>query len=297
MILLIKTSVLGLMALIFLPSCFNFMDLKSKTIDTALLDEPFEYTFVMKHGWSDFLDNSDVTQLKEGDLPQGMVVSANRTLEGTPTQVGSYDFKVIAYDVDRFNADSGFYSLSDSEWFFFFVTEVSTNENCPLPNIHRISEIYICLGKVSLESLGDGDSFSLDVNFYVNLDESGLYNIDTLDFTIVFDEERFLLDEDLLNSSRLREAATFTDPELSFDTTVPGELGVVITAMDEPFLRAGRLLDLSFTAIVDLDEENYDFNLVIEEISASDIDEEADLPEDISLDGSLTLTDVTISDT
>lgn len=288
----LKIFLFALMALAFLPSCFNRMDLKSKTLNTALLDEYYEYFFVIQHGWSDFWDNSHSTQFMEGSLPMGVGIASNGALFGTPTNLGEFDFRVVVYDIDRYFDDIGYYSYSDAEWFFLFVTESSTNENCPLPNNQSFSEIYICLGEVSVENLSEGESFTLDVNFYVNLNESSSYNIDTLSFFIAYDEESFTLDADTLNSSRLREAATLADAEVSFDASIPGELGVVLTAVGQPFLRSGRILDLPFNASVDLNQETYDFNLTIDEISAVDIEEDTELPEVIALEGKLTLTDL-----
>lgn len=256
--------------------------MKGDVLPIALLNEDYVYNFEVHEGWADFWDSSTSTELYGGNLPSGVGISSNGLLFGTPRELGAFDFRVLVQDNDFLEDDS----WPDAEWFTFFVTEASTNEDCPRPNDETTTEIYLCLGDIEAGTVVMGDEFNLDVNYFVNLDSAGDYDIITLSFTIVYDPAAFGIDSDSLTSSLLREAVR-ADATVAFDSSTAGQLGIVISNSARPFTRAGRILDIPFSALLDLDQEEYPFTLTINAITPEQ--EETTLPETLAIDGSLTV--------
>ncbi|MBI4411230.1 MAG: hypothetical protein HY541_01950 [Deltaproteobacteria bacterium] len=277
-----KKLLLGTL-LVFLSACFSRIDLKGHTLPTALLNEYYTYSFELHAGWADFWDSSMSTQWYGGVLPSGIGIASNGLLFGTPQEPGDFEFRVLAQDDDFFDDES----WSDAEWFTLFVTEPSTNEDCPQPDDETTEGIYLCLGDVGEESLNTGDSFSLDGGYFVNLDNGGRYDILTLSFTITYDSASFAVDAETLTSSLLREAASRAHASVSYNTETAGQLGVTITTTDKPFIRAGRIIDIPFTALLDLNQEEYSFTLTIDAVTPQH--DETELPEIIAVDGTLTI--------
>ena len=263
--------------------CFSKLDLTTETLDTALVNQPYDYHFSVDPGWDDWWDDSFVVRVYEGSLPAGMGVTADGELVGTPLELGDFDFRILVYDQDLFFENE---SWSDDEWFTLYVTEASTNSDCPSPDNEEVTEVALCLGSIETGELSAGDSVTLDVNFFVNADEAEHYDIRTLSFSVAYDPSLFAIDPASLNSTILREAATRSKATATYDTTVEGLLGVTLTEADKPFWRAGRLFDLPFTAAADLPAAGYPFTLTIVEISG-DRDPSALL----AIDGSLTITE------
>lgn len=277
-----KKPVLAVFFLL-LTACFSRVDLKSNRLPTALLNEYYAYSFELHAGWADFWDSSMSTELYGGELPSGIGIASNGLLFGTPQETGDFEFRVLASDNDFFDEES----WPDAEWFTLFVTEPGTNEDCPRPDDETTREIYLCLGDAGEESVSTGDSFDLDVNYFVNLDDAGDYDIFTLSFLIAYDSASFSVDSAALTSTLLREAATRTDASVSYDTATAGQLGVTLAADSKPFIRAGRMIDIPFTALLDLDRAEYSFTLTVNAVTPEDSD--TTLPEVIAVDGSLTV--------
>jgi len=269
----------------------NACVLGSATIDqdsmpVALLDELYDEYFDIDSNWNDFFNYDHVFYMTDGNLPAGLEVVESGRLIGIPYELGSFDFEVTVYGVDY----DGYTDYLDSAWFTVFVTEPSTNTNCPSPDSETITEVYVCLGDIEEEQVEEGDDLSLDLNYYVRLHSGKTYSIQKMDFTLTYDATNFSVDDETLNSSMLREAATLYDATISVDSSVAGQLQVSIQSGSvKGFRRAGRLMDIPFTALADLSQSNYDFTLEVTEVLP--LRETISLPEIIGLDGSLSVED------
>jgi hypothetical protein len=263
-------------------------NLFEETLNVALIDEVYTYELeVDESGW-DWLDWSNETFLfavTEGSLPSGVVLATSGTLSGTPTEVGNFEFRIAAYEVDQGWGDDDV--SSDREWFTLFVTEASTNEDCPLPTTRDTIENYLCLGDIEAETLTADESFDLDINYYTNVDEAEGYNIKTISFAITYDTDYFVLDEDELTSQILREAATRSEATISFDNSVAGTLIITLLGTSKSFHKPGRLIDLPFYAIQDVPAGEYAFGLTITALISDNDDQ--DLPDSFEVDGSITV--------
>lgn len=255
-----------------------------EALPIGLLNESYSYTFSFDDGDDWFSWDEDlVLDVVRGDLPDGVGLTADGELLGTPTEVGNFEFKVALYAIDE-----GFWDDdvdSDSEWFTLFVTEPSSNDSCPTPNNESLAETYICLGEVTAETMAADDAFTLDVEYFVNYASAPDYDIDAITFTVTYDAASFAPDEDALNSEILREAATRHGATVSIDTNTTGTLTLTITATEQNFHAAGRLADLPFHAIANLAAGTYDFAVAF----SLDSGDDAELPSNINVNGSVTV--------
>lgn len=256
-----------------------------EALPIGLLNESYSYTFRFDDGDDWFSWDEDlVLDVVRGDLPDGVGLTADGELIGTPTEVGNFEFKVALYSIDE-----GFWDDddvdSDSEWFTLFVTEPSTNDACPSPNNESVAETYICLGTVTAATMATGEAFTLDVEYFINYASAPDYDIDAITFTVTYDAASFAPDEDALNSEILREAATRHGATVSIDTNTAGTLTLTITATEQNFHAAGRLADLPFHAIADLAASTYDFAVAF----SLDSGDDAELPSNINVNGSVTV--------
>jgi hypothetical protein len=92
---------------------------------------------------------------------------------------------------------------------------------------------------------------------------------------------------DSLNSQILRETATRATASVTFDSSVAGELAVVVTAGDKDFHKSGRFIDIPFAALMNIEAGVYDFPITIDEITSGDSD--VTLPTNIGINGDLTV--------
>jgi len=278
-----RTKIFLLVLLLTQIACYSRLDIQHATLNTGLLEEYYEYDFEVDTGWDDIWDDSMSVQLVEGDLPDGMGISAEGLLFGDPQEVGDFEFRVAIYDIDE-GADSE--SWSDSEWFTLFITEPSTNEECPSPDDEESNEFYVCTGSIEEELVETDDEINLDVNLFVNRDNIGDFDITAFAFTITYDSTYLSLNEDDLNSGLLREAATRNEASVDFDSSTPGVLVVTIASAEDDFVRAGRILDIPFQVLSDVPDGTYAFDVTIDSVTGK---EGATLPEAIAIDGELTV--------
>ncbi len=272
-----------ILILLVITGCYGRFDLKSKTLPTAVKGSNYQYEFVIDEEGLSFLDDYYAV-LQDGNLPDGMGITYDGYLIGSPEETGSFHFRVQIGDVADSEEENE--SFADSEWYTLFVTEASTNSNCPQPDEENVSEIYVCLGAVEESGLAAGDSFILDLNLYINPDKLKSYALKKLVISIAYDPAQFSVDNDTLNSSVLREAATHTSTGIDFDSTTSGVLKVTLTS-EKFFSRSGRYADLPFVLATDLADGDYNFSLSIESLSSSK--DNVDLPDLIDEDGLLTL--------
>lgn len=264
-------------------ACFSRLNIQQATLNTALLDDYYEYDFEVDAAWSDPWDNSTSVQLIQGNLPRGMGISSDGLLFGTPQIVGDFEFRVGIYDIGTGSENN---SWSDTEWFTLFVTEPSTNEECPSPDDEDVNEFYVCAGTLSESNVVVGDEIELDVNIFINRDDAGDFDFESFSFQINYDSRFLALDEDDLNSGLLREAATRNNASVTFDNTTEGVLLVELEADKGHFVRGGRLMNLPFHVIVDMPEDTYEFSVTINELIGS---KNATLPETVAIGGTLIL--------
>lgn len=231
--------------------------------------------------------NSDyIFTLEAGDLPEGLYLYSDGEISGEPTTPGLYSFAVQLYSIDEgYDEDS---VSSDIETFDIFVTEASTNINCPSPDDDTTIETYICAGSGYLDTLAFGESFDLDINLFVDFENASEYNINRISFSIAYDDSLFELNEEELNSQLLREASESVDATVRFNTDTAGVLKVTLETDDENSLHySGRLLNIPFYATNDIPAGSYDFATTITQVISHDDD--VDLPENIGLDGTVTV--------
>lgn len=254
------------------------------TLSVALVNESYTENLIYEDSWYSINDDVLLT-LSHGALPPGILLSAYGTIAGTPTSVGNYEFRVTAYSIynDFFDDDD---SVSeDSEWFTLFVTEPSSNPDCPSPNEETLEETYFCLGEIESDGLTEGEDFILDVNYYVNLRKAEDYNIHTIDLSILYDPNLFTIDSNKINSTMLREAATRAGATISFDTSIPGELRLSLHGNNKSFHKPGRLLDIPLTARSTIGSGEYDFQIVVNDLVPEDSD--SSLPALTEIDGKI----------
>lgn len=296
--------ILALTSILFLFSACG-VNLQDTNLTTALLDEYYQDSFYYNDSsWEmdDWWDEDEILYSQtRGSLPPGVVISANGQIVGTPTAVGNYEFRVTVYSIDEYDTSDFFFDSfdddyyyddgvdADSQWFTLFVTERSTNNSCPAPNDESTIETYVCLGSIEADTLAQDETFTLDVSYFINFDNSFDYDIERVAFTIYYDADLFAPVEDNLNSQILREAATRATASIAFDNTVLGELGVVVTAGDKDFHKPGCFIDIPFAALTNIDAGVYDFPIEIDEITSGD--NEVLLPANVGINGDLTVTE------
>lgn len=265
-------------------------------LDVALLNEDYAYQLeAVDDSWEIF-DNNELVFLSDSSgLPAGMYVSSDGIVFGTPAELGAYEFDVTVYAIDDFDWyewdewDSGYDDgvTEDSETLTLLVTEASTNSNCPSPGNRDVNEIYVCLGSLATDTLLTDEIFDLDINYFINIDDAETLNVISVGFSITYDSGFFALDDNMLNSQILREAATYADAIVTFDNTTSGILYVQLDSPSEYFDKPGRILDLPFYALQDLPLGSSTFTVSIEQIS-SETEILLETPW-LGIDGSLTL--------
>lgn len=257
-----KIIFLSLVAILFNACSTN---IKSEALPVGVLDESYSYTFDLENGglWS----NGDLlTSLVDGQLPSGVVISANGQLTGIPNEVGNFEFKVRVYELTRSYDEDDI--SSDSEWFTLFVTENSTNANCPEVN-STTGGLYICGGALNLTNVLAADTFDLDINFFISYADPEGIKPKSLTFLVEFDSTLFALDDQALNATILREAATRKDgTTATFNTNTAGQLLVTITA-ENSFEAPGRFMNLPFRAQTDIPVGDYEFAITLQTVTDS----------------------------
>lgn len=258
-------------------------NLHEATLSIALLNTPYTYSLSAEDERWDPWDNSDIVFTQtSGRLPSGVNIGANGVISGIPTELGNFEFRItaLAIDDDFWSRDS---VTKDSEWYTLFVTEPSTNNACPAPNDEFTSGIFLCAGSLNLENAATGDQFVLDINYFVNKAKADNYDVTHLSFTITYDPSLFEPDPNHLTSLNLREAATRAGSIVSFDANADGILSITIDGLDKTFHKSGRLLDITFNVLQDLEEDEFDFLLDIQDLSSTH--HNANWPTPSSVDG------------
>jgi hypothetical protein len=280
------SHILCLLGFASLGASCTMTNLHTRPLKTAVVDHTYNDSFfVENNSWGNW-GLSTVLTVTGGALPNGIILSSNGQLSGTPTQVGDYGFRVTSYtfDNDYFSDDDVY---EDSEWFGLFVTEASTNSLCPDPSDVTVTEIFVCLGDIETETWAANEDVTLDVNYFVDFDNGNDYDIFTLDFSIFYDDTLFAPDANKLNSQILREAATRTDATVSFTQVSSDELRVVIQATSKNLHKAGRILDLPFQALANIPAGEYGFTVVWNGVTSH---ANGSLPSLAEVDGVITVT-------
>lgn len=211
------------------------------TMPVALIDTRYSYDVNVEREWTD--DQSYTIEKTEGTFPTGILINDEGLIYGTPTQTGEFPFELTLYE----GTDS--VEFGDSEDFLLFVTEASTNDQCPLPNREDLTEVYLCVGAPTIapdETL----NFTLDLTLYLDPERAARFELHTLEIVLTYDPAVLEPDTDLFTSQVLREAATAASATFTYTNDTPGTLRITLeTDTDEIFEWPGRLLDLPFHII------------------------------------------------
>lgn len=278
--------------ILFTTACMP--EIKVEALPIGILEESYTYTFGVDDNdwdWGNWWDNeSMLLGVVQGELPDGIGLSSNGELFGTPTEVGNFQFKVGAYEVSGGNIwDSNSDDVDyDSEWFTLFVTEKSTNESCPNPGSSSVNDIYLCAGIIEEETIEEGDELILDINFFVNYDDGISYDITVIDFTITYDAAAFAIGDDATSGDFLREAATRQDATVDIDTSVAGQIRIILEAQTDQFHAGGRMIDLPLTALGNLAQGDYNFTITTNAITSNS---DATLPDISIVNGTVSVTE------
>ncbi len=276
-------------------------NLYEATLSIAVVDEPYSYSLTAVDEDWELFDSSDlVFSYSSGSLPSGVVVGSNGEIAGTPTELGNFEFRVTVYAIDNdwydWWYDDCWYGCwyddgvtEDSEWYTLFVTEDSTNEDCPSSDNETTTELYVCLGNVEVESLSESEEFVLDINYFIDFDNAEDYDIEYIEFTVYYDSDTLAIDSNDLTSQSLREAATRTNATVTFDDLEADTLTIGVTGVDKSFHKSGRFIDLPFYALADVDAGELIFDIDI--VSVISGNEETTLPTAYGIAGSLTVSE------
>jgi len=261
--------------------------LKDDPLNIALLDTEYYENLSFSDTGAALSSNDYIFSLYSGDLPEGFTLTAEGEISGTPTALGLYEFDVKLYSIDEGSSDDSV--STDIDTLSILVTEASTNSDCPLPTDDTTTETYVCAGSGFLATLAEGDSFDLDINYFVELANSFEYEIDRISFSITYDETLFTLDDNDLNSQILREAAEGVGATVTFNNDTAGVLKVTLQTTDEKesFRFSGRLMNIPFYAKSNVPADSYDFALAITKTTTNDGD--ITLPDNIAIDGTVTV--------
>lgn len=267
-------------------------NLHVSTLTTAVVNEPYNfYLSAEDESWDWFDSSSMLFGVSGGYLPAGVALSSNGVLTGTPLEIGNFEFRITAYAIDE-GWDSYYFDdeddvTSDSEWYTLFVTERSTNNDCPNPTSTGVTEAYICLGAPEAESLAEGESFTLDINYFIEHAKATGYDIWQMDFSISYDPSLFTVDANYLGSNSLREAATRAGATIDFDTSTEGVVRIVLTGGYKSFHKSGRIIDLPFVALTDIPAADYNFDLTVNGIASDNAGD--NLPNVFEIEGYLSV--------
>lgn len=283
-------NILGFIICSVTSSCYlGWTELKDQTLETAIINEPYSHNLkTAHHNWGVGWRDDHFLKQTSGDIPDGLGVTSGGNIVGTPLAKGEFKFRVSVFSFEEGLFEEDEVETEDSAWFILFVTEASTNADCPLPSNVDVTELHLCLGTLTKTAVKIDEEVELDVNYYINLSQadSANHDVNQIAMTITYDATSFSLDDAKLNSQLLQEAATRTAATVTFVNN-PGELKVEMTAVDKPFLRPGRLMNIPFKAIKDLDQASYAFTLTNPIYTPSDPD--MILPATVAVDGSLTV--------
>lgn len=281
--------------LLILLSVVSFVScgpsLIEQKLSIAVIDEPYyEIISADENSWGSW-NTEIVFDWIGGDLPDGMAISSDGEITGTPTEFGLFDFEVRVYSIDEgWSWDySDDYIDYDDAWFTLFVTEPNTNADCPWPDNESVTETYICVGTPASTTLALDEGLPLDINYQVGFDYAEGYQINVLDFTIAYDATLFAFDENELNSQSLYEVATEANADVTFDTSTAGELRVIVSAPEayNSINYSGSLMYLYLYALQDIEAGTYEIPVTINSISSSD--SSVALPNTVAISGSITV--------
>lgn len=250
---------------LFSISCAK-ADLKAERLPTAVVGQIYNYgvSVEVEDLWNDYY----YTEFNSGDLPDGVDVSSWGRFYGIPTEPGIYYFNLSAFSVVRQNDDDFFFwdddyyydyvNARDSEIFMLFVTESSTNVECPVPN-DLTGPSTLCLGNIDKSSLAENETAILDINLFF---ADGLRTTETLTdltITISYSPDFFEPDLNTFDSQWVREVLDVAGATVDVDVPEDGVLVLNIRAAGNILERSGRTFDIPFVARGNLSPGDYAF--------------------------------------
>lgn len=116
--------IFSILICLLLTSCYG-THIIAEDLPNAYIDEAYEYQIkVEESGWGYAINDELVFALTGGELPEGMAISLDGELLGTPQTAGVFEFHVTVYNV----YDGGFFyedefDYRDSQWFTLVVED------------------------------------------------------------------------------------------------------------------------------------------------------------------------------
>ncbi len=293
-----KNVILSIVLLILSACHLGSVNIFHTDLQVAVVDDIYEDYFSIDTSWNDYFNYGHRFYLTDGEIPSGLEVTNGGRLLGIPRELGAFNFEISVYGIN-FNGSEDWI---DSAWYTVFVTQDSTNEDCPTVTTQSASELFICLGHLQEETVNAAELINLDVQYSLPSELGNKYAINHIVFTINYDADSFEPVTDRLNSSLLKEVATHADATVAFENN-PGSLVITLEAQhkDYTFSWPGRLMNIPLRAKKDLSESEYIFTANINTMTSKK--DNVDLPEMIDLDGLLKVDDpivpidATITDT
>lgn len=279
-----------------LLSACGARDIIQHRMPSAIVNEYFQYSFDVESNWTDWSYDSHFFKITDGDMSPGMDITSRGNLMGIPLTTGVYDFKVAVYGVDDdwwdwedddwlFDDDDT--DWLDSEWFTLFVTDASSNADCPLPSSTGQTELYICAGTVTKEVLAAGDSFDLDLNFHVDPENSRNYLVSGFSFTISYDPTLFAFEANDLSTNTFSDLPKLYEASATFDDNKAGLLTITLTTGNEDWHQAGRLLNIPVQVLTDMPAGTTLFT--VGEVSITTMEKSTATPTFKGINGSITV--------
>lgn len=192
-------------------------------------------------------------------------------------------------DYDDYSNDESYYATryyNTSKILTLFVTENSTNPNCPGVN-SSLGGMYVCGGNLTSTTLSADTALELDVNLFIMNGDQTLQP-QSITFSVSFDETLFEPDTNALNSTALLEAATKNSGSTAtFDTSTAGKITITVSTPNY-FDVAGRFLTLRFISKTEITAGEYEFPIAIDAVTAT-ADGTITLSQITSVNGALTV--------
>lgn len=262
---------------LFSISCAK-ADLKAERLPTAVVGQIYDHSVsvAVEDLWNDYY----YTEFNSGDLPGGVDVSSRGQFYGIPAEPGIYYFNLSAYSVVRKHNDDFFFwgndyyydyvNARDSQIFMLFVTESSSNVECPLPSaLAGLSAL--CLGNIDKSSLAENETAILDINLFFDDELRKTKILTDLTITLSYDPDFFEPDLNTFDSQWVREVLDVAGATVDVDVPEAGILILNIRAAGNLLERSGRILDIPFVARGAIPPGDYGFEALIESADNPDV--------------------------
>lgn len=270
-----------------LTAC-NTRKLQEENPTPSLINQFYSYELTIYDGDEVYTGEYSDFYILDGNLPDGLEFYKG-LIYGTPLELGVFSIKIgLNRDYECDDSNSCRYDYDDVQRYQFIVTEPSTNPDCPALDSTEVEGVTLCAGSITnTDGILAGETLDLDITYLLNSKNAVDYLITSLTFSITYDPTLFSIDPAVLTSELNREAASFTQPTVSFVNETPGVLTITLTAKSGfLFEVSGRFMDIPLTALTDIPlETSSTFSLSV--LSLTSRFEGMVLPIPIEISGSL----------